>query len=210
MLDKLIKKAKKISKDIILVNVGIIALGIFLVLYPGGAKDIICRIIGGILSAWGIFKIFEYLIVKMKTSNSIAPLVGGCILLGIGVYVLISPALLSAMITIALASILFIGAVFKLQYALLFSKNESKLWWIQAVGAILLIITSVIAFINPFGGAGNIIMIFIGIALIADGAWDLMTILYISKFMQNAGSDIEKTVSSSSKYVDTTAEDKTE
>lgn len=206
MLEGLKKKAKKISKDMILVNIGIIALGIFLVLYPGGAKEIICRIIGGIMSAWGIFKIFEYLIVKHKAEISVFPLIGGCILLGIGVYVLISPGLLSAIVTAALAVILFMGAVFKLQYALQFVRNQSKLWWIQASGAILLIVTSVIAFINPFGGPGNIIMIFIGIALIADGIWDLITIIYISRFLKNVSEDITTKSSNSSKYIDTTAE----
>lgn len=215
MLDGLKKKAKKISKDMVLINVAIVLLGLFLVLKPGEAREIICTFIGGILTAWGGFKLFDYFLTRRKTDLSMLSLIGGCILLAVGASIIIAPVILAGMITAALAVILFIGAVFKLQYGVAFMQNESKLWWLQTVGAILMIITSVIAIINPFGSAGNLIMIFIGFALMADGIWDLLSILYISKVLKKAVKKVEEAEeysyssdsSSSGRYIETTAED---
>ena len=195
MLNQLKNKAKKISKDIILINICIVALGLFLVIRPGDAREILCRIIGGIIALWGGFKLFQYFIVKRKTAENIniLPLIGGCVLLAIGVSVLIAPHFLEGLFTAALALILFLGAVFKLQYAVAFVQNNSKMWWIQTIGAILMVITSVLAFINPFGQSGNLIFVFIGISLIADGIWDLISLFFISKILKNAVSQAEST-----------------
>ena len=206
-------KVNKISKDIILINVAITLLGVFLVLNPWGAKEIICRIIGGILTAWGIFKVFDSFVTRGNKTVNTARLIFGCILTGIGVYILVLPGFLAAMLTVLLSIILFIGALFKLQYALNFAKNGSKLRWVQAGAAILLLITSVIAFLNPFGNAGNLIMIFIGAALIVDGIWDLLTILYIKKKLSQRIDEADipgvqnYETDNSGKYVNTTAED---
>lgn len=212
MLESLKSKAKKISKDMILVNIGIIVLGLFLVIKPGEAEEIICRILGGIVAAWGGFKLFEYFVVRQKNNDmSVSPMIGGCILLAIGLSILIAPNILTGFIRAALALVLFLGALFKLQYALSFMQNSSKMWWVQTIGAVLMIITSVIAFINPIE---QIIMVFIGFALMADGIWDLLSILYISKVLKKAVNEAENTPpdyssspSSSGRYIETTAED---
>lgn len=212
MFESLKKKVKSVSKDMVLINIAIILLGLFLVIRPGQAREIICVIIGAVMSCWGGFKLFQYFMTKKSSDVSVLPLLGGCILLAIGISVIVAPGLLAGMITAAFAVILFFGAVFKLQYGIAFMQNNSKLWWVQTVGAILMIITSVIAFINPFGGAGNIIMMFIGFALMADGIWDLLSILYINKFLKKTVEDAENSVnnytsSSNGRYIDTTAED---
>ncbi len=215
MTDWIKKRVRKISKDMILINIGIVLLGLFLVLNPGGAKTVICRLIGGIIAAWGVFKIFEYLVRKRRADISVAPLVGGCILLAIGVSVLIAPQILAAIVTISLSVILFLGAVSKLQYAVTFVQSDSSLWWVQTIGAILLIITSVISFINPFGSAGNLIMIFMGAALMVDGIWDLLTMLYISKVLKKVSREVDDAAErassgASGRYIETTAEDVTD
>lgn len=178
---KVAGKAKKISNDLILINAAIAAFGLFIIVYPWGAKEIVCRILAGLICVWGIFKIFSQIMRRKNNDVSVAGIVFGCLLLAIGVYVIISPEFLAGVLTVVLSVILFLGALFKLQYAVKFQKNNSKLWWVQAGAAILLIITSIIAFINPFGKAGNLIMIFIGIALVVDAIWDLLTIFYIKK-----------------------------
>ena len=203
--EKLRNKAKRISKDMILINIAVILLGVFLIIYPWGAKEIICRVLDGLLSAWGVFRIFDFIITKSKKTNSIAGILIGCILLGIGIYVLIFPDFLVGILTALLAVIIFVFALLKLQYSLRFSRENSRLWVVQAVAAVIMIVASVIAFFNPFGKAGNFIMIFIGIALVINGIWDLLTIFYIKKFLSRAAENVfsDSPVQDSSKFVDT-------
>ncbi len=207
--EKLRKKAKRVSKDMILINIAVVLLGVFLIIYPWGAKEIICRILGGLLAAWGVFRIFDYIITKSKKTNSIAGIIFGCVLLGIGVYVLIAPDFLVGILTALLSCIIFVFALLKLQYSLRFSREKSRLWVVQAVAAVIMMVTSVIAFINPFTRAGNFIMIFIGIALVINGIWDLLTIFYIKKFLSKTVDEVFSDTASGdqSKYVDTYAVD---
>ncbi len=177
-------KTVEVAREFILLNIGIVLLGIFLVIFPSLSSAIICYILGVILCIWGLFKVIEYFRVKNEFFGSFS-LVQGCALLLFGAFILIKPEFLAAIIAIILTMILFIGAVLKLQYALEFARLKSKGWRIQAVGAVLVIAASIIAFFNPFGAA-NLLMIFIGISLIFDGVWDLVTMVYISKFLKGA------------------------
>ena len=206
------KKAKRISREFVLINAGIVLLGILLVVYPAQSKEIICRALGAVLSVWGVFKIIDYIKLRHNEIFFLFSLVQGCALLGFGVYILIQPNVLAAFITAALSIILFIGAVLKLQYALEFSKYDSKGRWFQAAAAIVMIIASVISFVNPFGEASNILMMFIGISLIIDGVWDLLTIAYISKTFKEAKEEFKKAgkkarTKKSTEYIDAEAVD---
>ncbi len=206
------KKAKRISREFVLINAGIVLLGILLVVYPAQSKEIICRALGAVLSVWGVFKIIDYIKLRHNEIFGSFALVQGCALLGFGVYILIQPNVLAAFITAALSIILFIGAVLKLQYALEFSKYDSKGRWFQAAAAIVMIIASVISFVNPFGEASNILMMFIGISLIIDGVWDLLTIAYISKTFKEAKEEFKKAgkkarTKKSTEYIDAEAVD---
>lgn len=206
------KKAKQVSREFVLINAGIVVLGILLVVYPAQSKDIICRALGAVLSVWGVFKIIEYIKLRHNEIFGSFALVQGCVLLGFGVYILIVPAVLAAFITAALSIVLFIGAVLKLQYALEFSRYDSNGRWFQAAAAIVMIIASVISFVNPFGQASNILMIFLGISLIVDGVWDLLTIAYITKTFKEVKDEVKKTrkknhTKSTREYIDTEAVD---
>ena len=175
-------KTKEVTREFMLLNIGIVLLGIFLVIFPTDSALIICCIIGVILSLWGLFKIIEYFRIKKEFFGSFS-LVQGCVLLCFGIYIIIRPEFLAKMVAIVLNMILFIGAILKLQYALEFARFKSRGWGIQAIGAVLVIAACIIAFLNPFG-VTDFLMIFIGISLIFDGAWDLVTMVYISRFLR--------------------------
>lgn len=197
---KLKKKTMEVAREFILLNIGIVLLGGFLVIFPSLSAAIISYILGFILSVWGVFKIIEYFRIRNEFFGSFS-LVQGCVLLGFGIYILIQPGFLSSIISIVLNMILFIGAILKLQYTLEFARLKSKGWLIQAIGAVIVIALSIIAFLNPFGAA-NFLMIFIGISLIFDGIWDLVTMIYITKFFKNIEKSIENIARNDEDYVD--------
>ena len=87
-----------------------------------------------------------------------------------------------------------------------FLKMDSKRWWIQLVGAVIMAVIGILALTKPFGIA-NIIMVFIGCGLIFSGIWDLASILRVSRIIKNTlnGSEIK---SKEKEKIYTTAEDK--
>lgn len=184
------KKIKKIKKEFYFVNIGIIALGLLLVIFPGQSLELICRCVGGALGIWGLFRIWDYIRLRQNNIFGSFSLVQGCSLLGFGIYILARPDTLAAFIIAALSLILLIGAVLKLQYGLEFASFNSKVQWLQAAGAVIMIASSIVAFINPFETA-SVLMIFLGIFLIVDGIWDLLTIIFIYRFVNSVKEDIK-------------------
>lgn len=198
--DRIKQKAKQISREFLIVNFGIVALGILLLVYPGESKDIICRVLGSALAVWGVFKLIEYIRMKKNEIFGSFALVQGCALLCFGVYIAFKPDIIAAFVTVVLCIILFISGIIKLQYAMEFSSMKSKGWQMQALGAVAMIAGSVIAFVNPFG-ASNILMMFLGAFLIASGIWDIITMIYIRRFIKSYKIEAEEVRRDSSKKI---------
>ena len=67
-----------------------------------------------------------------------------------------------------------------MQYGLDFRKLDAVGWWIEAVCAAVMIILGIVVLLNPFATVAAV-MLFIGVVFVFEGAWDLVSILYISK-----------------------------
>lgn len=78
------------------------------------------------------------------------------------------------------AIIIIVDGILKLQYALDFRKLDAGGWWIEAVCAAVMIILGIVVLFNPFATVAAV-MLFIGVVFVFEGAWDLASILYISK-----------------------------
>ncbi len=210
--ERIKEKAKKVSREFFLVSIGVIALGILLLVYPGESKDILCRVLGGAMAVWGVFKIIEYIRLKKNEIFGSFALIQGCALLCFGVYIALKPEVITAFVTGVLCIILFISGITKLQYAMEFSGLKSKGWYIQAFGAVSMIVGSIVAFVNPFGAA-NVLMMFIGAFMIVSGVWDIITMIYIRRFLKTYKADIEDAKRqesvkiNSSQYVDTVVDE---
>ena len=200
--DEIKFKTKEISREFLIMNLGIIALGVILTVYPDESKDLICRVLACALCVWGLFKIFEYIKLKNNEIFGSFSLVQGCSLLVFGVYIMIRPSLLAGFVLTAMSIILFIGGILKLQYALELSNMNSKGWVAQAIAAVIMIVTSVISFADPFN-ASNVLMIFIGVSLIADGLWDIFTLFYLKRLIKKAKQSFVKSSGKKDKKKDT-------
>ena len=139
--------------------------GIFMILFPNTSGNIICRGVGAVLCIWGVVRLVAYF-----RNNEILGsfgLVQGVALAGFGLYILIRPGIIE-------------DGILKLQYALDFRKLDAGGWWIEAVCAAVMIILGIVVLFNPFATVAAV-MLFIGVVFVFEGAWDLASILYISK-----------------------------
>lgn len=182
-------EAKGIRRELIFMDIAIMAMGVLMTIFPDQSRDVICRAVGIVLCVWGVIRVIEYFIAKGTEAFGSFALVQGAAMIGFGVYFLIKPEFLAAFLTVALAIILLIGGVMKFQFGIDLVRLKVKSWWVELIGALLMIALGVIAFVNPFDAASGLMM-FIGISFIVDGIWDMVSILWLS----NAAKKVKKAV----------------
>jgi len=182
-------EVRTIKREVIFVDVAVILLGLVMILYPGASRNIICRAAGILLCVFGAARVAAYFVSDRTEAFSSFALVQGTALIGFGVYFLIRPEFLAAFLTVALAIILIVGGVMKLQYAIDFLRLHASVWWIQLIGALLTAGLGVVALVNPFKAADTLI-IFLGIAFLIDGVWDLISVTRLS----SRAKQVKKTV----------------
>ena len=198
------KKAKEIYRNFIVINIGLVVLGIVMIIFPDKSKDIICRAVGIMLCIWGVLNIIDYIRLRRQEVFGSFGLISGCACIGFGTYIIIMPDNLAAFITAALSIVLFICGVIKLQHAIDFAHVKSKGWISQVIFALVMIAAGVVSFFNPFG-ASDWLMRFVGIALTISSIWDIITIIWFNKNLKEIKGEKEprkKRVADSSKFVD--------
>ncbi len=173
------RQQHSIKRELIFANIAVIVLGILIVIFPESSTLIICRAVGVVLTIWGFFRIGFYFIHRIETAFGSFGLVQGVAILGFGIYFLISPESLASFLTVILSIVLIVGGAMKLQYGIDLARVRVKYWWIPLAVAGVMLTLGIIAIIDPFGVAKNL-MLFIGISLIVNGITDLLAIVFVS------------------------------
>lgn len=178
-------KVRSIRRELILINLALIALGILMMVFPGQSTAIICRCIGAVLVIWGTVRVIAYFAVQERVVLGSFGLVQGTVLLGFGICFLVRPELLAGFLTIALAIILLAAGVMKLQYAMEMATLQVRFWWIELAGAVLMVVLGVIALFSPFAAAETL-TIFLGASCAVSGVWDLVSVAALSAQVRRA------------------------
>jgi len=182
------KRVKNVKLEIILLNVAVLLVGVIMVAFPDASAEIICRVLGIMLCAAGVYLMVSYFVrSKLVVLGSFA-LVQGVVLAGLGAYILIKPQFLVAIITVVLAIVLIAGGAMKLQYAMDFLRLKLSGWWFELIGAVCMIVLGVVAIANPFAAAATL-MIYLGVCLIVDAIWDLVSITVLNAQLKTLRKD---------------------
>ena len=164
-MEGLVKKIKGIRNEMIGLSIVLMLAGIFMILFPNTSGNIICRGVGAVLCIWGVVRLVAYF-----RNNEI-----------LGSFGLVQGVALAGLNRTTIPKIIIIvDGILKLQYALDFRKLDANGWWIEAVCAAVMIILGIVVLFNPFATVAAV-MLFIGVVFVFEGAWDLVSILYISK-----------------------------
>ena len=188
-MGNLLKKIKVIKNEMITMAIVLILAGIFMILFPNTSGKLICRGIGIVLCAWGAMRLVSYF-----RNNEILGsfgLVQGAALAGFGLYILIRPQAIEVFLITLFALVIIIDGLLKMQYALDFRRLNVKNWWIELVCSLAMVSLGVVVLFNPFATVAAV-MLFVGIVLLFEGAWDLISILYISKIAKEVKDELEK------------------
>jgi uncharacterized membrane protein HdeD (DUF308 family) len=192
IIEKAGKEIKDFKNETIIADVLVIIFGLIMMIFPGISQAVICRVVGIVLIILGGTKVITYFSMDRVKVVLSFELIIGVALICIGLYFLIKPDKLAEFLTIIMAIVLIVGGTMKAQYAIDYKRLSFKNWWIQLIGALITIILGIIVFANPFGASISL-MIFIGISLIIDGIWDLVTIIHLSANIKNFNKEIDTT-----------------
>lgn len=185
-MDGVYKRLKTIKYEIMIVAAALFALGLFLVIFPAASQEIICKGIGVALCVWGVLRLIAYFRISGKEVLGSYGLVQGVTLIAFGAFFVIKPEVITVFLGTALAIIIIVDGILKLQYAVDFYHLRSDKWWIELVGAVIMIIVGIVALFNPFS-TSDALVIFIGISLMVEGIWDFVSLLRIVSAAKKAG-----------------------
>lgn len=183
------KKARNIKREIIFADLALMVLGLIMAIFPEQSNDIIIIAIGIALCIWGALRLISYFSHDSLEIFGSFSLVQGATLIGFGIFFIVRPSALQVFLAASLGTIIIIGGVMKLQYAVDMIRLKISYWWISLITAIITIALGVISLINPFTVL-KWLMLFIGIAFIVNGALDLVSVVMLSNRIKKTSNGI--------------------
>lgn len=181
---------KELKKNMILLAVFYLILGIILVLFPEGSGYAICYLIGGLTIIYGIFHLVLYQRTKSPFVTYRYDLVQGIIGLAIGIYVIIVPEILIETLPVVLGVVVMIDSIVKIQNAWDLKRMGYDRWWLVMIGALVTLVFGLLMVFYPFTVYLSVI-VFVGISLIVNGVSDLITIFILNKKVKEFKSKVE-------------------
>lgn len=179
LMEKILKKFKT---NVVISSLLCVALGLVLVLWPGLSIQIVCTAVGAVLIVSGVIRIVGYFTAKDGSMYSQINLIFGIVFAVVGVWIVIKPEKVLAIIPIIVGIVIVLHGLHNLQQAIELCKDKYDKWWIALLLGILTVGFGVLLICRPFAAIDTIVML-IGIFLIYDG---LSNIWIVSRIYKNA------------------------
>ena len=164
---------KKLKWNLILMSLLYVGLGIFLVMKPGTALNIVCYALGGVVLACAAVQLIRYFVVERGIFQSQLTLISGLVCLALGAFLLLRSDIVVSILPIVFGLFVIFDASGRVQNALDLRRCGYDSW----KGFLLLPVLSVVLILNPFGAMETLVMA-IGVILIVEGAINLLSALY--------------------------------
>ena len=173
---------KKMGWTSIITSFGFAILGLVIAYNPNTTFQIISYVLGGILIAYGVIKILEYL--KIKDANSLysAELSFGVIAVLFGIVVIVCSNMIEAIIRILIGIWILYSGCMRLGLAIKLQKfdSDSKIWVSALFIALVILLCGIYIIVSP--GA---IMMTIGIIMVIYAVMDIIEGIIFIKNIKN-------------------------
>ena len=173
---------KDIKWSLILASLLFLFLGVALLVWPHTSNLILCYIVAGVLTAYGLFNIAAYF---GKERGSVIGLVIGVICAGFGLYALVQPTRVSDIIFIILGVAILVDGAISLRRDLELRAAGFGRWGVPFALDVLTLILGCIVVFNPSLFAEVLIQI-IGMILIYESVSDLWSIHRLARLTRAA------------------------
>lgn len=181
---------KKIKTNVMASALLCVALGIVLVIWPDMSTQIACMAIGAVLILTGISRLINFIFKRDGSLFSQMNLVMGIIITVIGVWIVVQPEKVIAMIPILVGIIIIIHGVNNLQQAVNLCQNRYDKWWVALILGLLTVAFGILLICNPFEAIDTLVM-FIGVFLIYDGVSDIWIVSRVFRMAKQFKQEVE-------------------
>ena len=186
--------AKKLKWNLILMSVLYLGLGIFLLMRPSTALNVVCYALGGVVLVCAAVQLVRYFAVERGIFQSQLTLISGIICLGLGAFLILRSDIVVRILPIVFGLFVIFDSLGRIQNALDLRRCEYPSWKgflllpvlsvvpkgfriITTPSTTLSVVLGVVMILNPFGTMETLVMA-IGIILIIEGAINLLSALY--------------------------------
>lgn len=181
---------KKIKTNVMASALLCVALGVVLVIWPDMSTQIACMAIGAVLILTGISRLVNFIFKRDGSLFSQMNLVMGIIITVIGVWIILQPEKVIAMIPILVGIIIIIHGVNNLQQAVNLCQNHYDKWWVALILGLFTVAFGILLICNPFEAIDTLVM-FIGLFLIYDGVSDIWIVSRVFRMAKQFKQEVE-------------------
>ncbi|MCD7735824.1 MAG: DUF308 domain-containing protein [Lachnospiraceae bacterium] len=173
------KKVKEFSRSYIFLSILYIAIGIVLLVWPNLKIETIGNGLGIIMIVVGATYAVIYFTGNRKQEGYLqVDLVIGIVCAAFGVFILLTPEFLAMILPFAMATVLLVGAIVKIQSAVSMKRLFIRRWYLALIGALIIIALGIVLLVFPFK-KDSYMLLYIGVCLILDGLTNLMGLFCI-------------------------------
>ncbi len=173
---------KKIKTNVVVSSALCVILGLVLVLRPGMSMRIVCTAVGVVLIVSGVMRMIAYFTARDGSLYSQANLIFGIVLAVVGVWIVMKPDKVMAIIPIIVGIVIAIHGLHNLQQAAELWRDKYDRWWVALILGVLTVGFGVLLVCRPFAAIDTVVML-IGFFLIYDG---LSNVWIVSRVYKNA------------------------
>lgn len=179
----------KLLKDTYVVTaICYIALGAVLFLYPALALNLVCSGIGMVVLVFGAMKLLSYFRTKNDNLGKQLDLVIGIVLSVLGIFILVSPGVIAAMLPFAVGVYIFFDSVLNIRQALELKNVGFERWWSMLVLAVIMVVIGIIMLCNPFKTAALTVRV-VGAIFFLRGISNIITVWFTDKQITSYGAE---------------------
>ena len=168
---------KKLKWNLILMSALYLGLGIFLLLVPGTALNVVCYALGTVVLVCAVVQLVRYFAVERGVFQSQLTLISGLVCLGLGAFLIIRSDIVVRLLPIVFGLFVIFDSLGRIQNALELRRCQYSSWKGFLLLALLSIVLGVVMIVDPFGAMETLVMA-IGIILILEGTLNLLSALY--------------------------------
>jgi uncharacterized membrane protein HdeD (DUF308 family) len=163
--------------------------GLGLVIWPDVSLQVFTVCTGVTLVAFGIIKVIGYFSKDLYRLAFQYDLAFGVLIIALGVLVMVKPNTVIDTICIAIGLVFLMDGMLKIQISIDARTFGIQQWWLVLVIAIAAVIIGGMLVFHP-GLSSRVIMVALGIALIADGVMNMVTVLLTVKIIKHQYPDV--------------------
>ena len=168
---------KKLKWNLIVMSVLYLALGIFLLMVPGTALNVVCYALGGVVLLGAVIQLVRYFLVERGIFQSQLTLISGLVCLALGGFLILRSDIVVRILPIVFGLLVIFDSLGRVQNALELRRCGYGSWKGFLLLALLSVVLGVVMIVDPFGAMETLVMA-IGVILIIESALNLLSALY--------------------------------